>query len=53
LNLGWEGNGGHGQFPRLTFLYSKVTTLGTGVDGAVQRIDAAYDMQGNAYLLSS
>ena len=30
-----------------------VTTLGNGVDGAVQRIDTAYDTQGNAYLLSS
>ena len=27
-----------------------VTTLGTGVDGAVRRIDTAYDTQGNAYL---
>jgi YD repeat-containing protein len=31
----------------------KVTTLGTGVDSAVQRIDTAYDTQGNAYLVSS
>jgi RHS repeat-associated protein len=27
-----------------------VTTLGSGVDGAVRRIDTAYDTQGNAYL---
>jgi RHS repeat-associated protein len=30
-----------------------VTTLGSGVDGAVRRIDTAYDTQGNAYLLTS
>src|SRR5262249_25968610 len=30
-----------------------VTTLGTGVDGAVRRIDTAYDTQGNAYLLTN
>src|SRR5260370_29385242 len=30
-----------------------VTTLGGGVDGAVRRIDTAYDGQGNAYLLTS
>src|SRR5205823_2044539 len=30
-----------------------VTTLGTGVDGAVRRIDTAYDTQGNAYLFTS
>jgi RHS repeat-associated protein len=31
----------------------QVTTLGSGVDGTVQRIDTAYDTQGNAYLLTS
>jgi hypothetical protein len=30
-----------------------VTTLGTGVDGSVRRIETAYDGQGNAYLLTS
>ena len=30
-----------------------VTTLGSGVDGAVRRIDTAYDTQGNAYLMTS
>jgi RHS repeat-associated protein len=30
-----------------------VTTLGTGVDGAVRRIETAYDGQGNAYLFTS
>ena len=30
-----------------------VTTLGSGVDGAVRRIDTAYDTQGNAYLTTS
>ena len=30
-----------------------VTTLGAGVDGAVRRIDTAYDSQGNAYLVTS
>jgi RHS repeat-associated protein len=30
-----------------------VTTLGSGVDGAVRRIDTAYDTQGNAYLTST
>jgi len=30
-----------------------VTTLGTGVDGSVRRIDTAYDSQGNAYLITS
>ncbi|MDB5313782.1 MAG: hypothetical protein JWO38_7984 [Gemmataceae bacterium] len=30
-----------------------VTTLGTGVDGAVRRITTAYDGQGNAYLITS
>jgi RHS repeat-associated protein len=30
-----------------------VTTLGSGVDGTVRRIDTAYDTQGNAYLLTS
>jgi len=30
-----------------------VTTLGSGVDGSVRRIETAYDSQGNAYLLSS
>jgi RHS repeat-associated protein len=32
---------------------NQVTTLGSGVDGAVRRIDTAYDTQGNAYLLTS
>jgi hypothetical protein len=31
----------------------QVTTLGTGVDGSVRRIDTAYDGQGNPYLLTS
>jgi RHS repeat-associated protein len=30
-----------------------VTTLGSGVDGSVRRIDTAYDGQGNAYLFTS
>ena len=30
-----------------------VTTLGSGVDGAVRRIEIAYDGQGNAYLVTS
>src|SRR5690606_3744355 len=30
-----------------------VTTLGTGVDGAVRRIETAYDGQGNAYRFTS
>jgi hypothetical protein len=30
-----------------------VTTLGTGVDGSVRRIDTAYDGQGHAYLVTS
>ncbi len=30
-----------------------VTTLGTGVDGSVRRIDTAYDEQGNPYLVTS
>ena len=30
-----------------------VTTLGSGVDGSVRRIDYAYDGQGNAYLITS
>ncbi|VTU01335.1 rhs repeat-associated core domain-containing protein : YD repeat protein OS=Isosphaera pallida (strain ATCC 43644 / DSM 9630 / IS1B) GN=Isop_2419 PE=4 SV=1 [Gemmataceae bacterium] len=30
-----------------------VTTLGSGVDGAVRRIETAYDGQGNAYLVTS
>ncbi|MCI0460725.1 MAG: RHS repeat-associated core domain-containing protein [Gemmataceae bacterium] len=30
-----------------------VTTLGSGVDGAVRRIETAYDGQGNAYLITS
>jgi RHS repeat-associated protein len=30
-----------------------ITTLGTGVDGGVRRLDTAYDTQGNAYLLTS
>jgi RHS repeat-associated protein len=30
-----------------------VTTLGSGVDGAVRRIDIAYDTQGNPYLITS
>jgi RHS repeat-associated protein len=30
-----------------------VTTLGSGVDGSVRRIDTAYDGQGNAYLVTS
>ncbi len=28
-------------------------TLGSGVDGAVQRIETAYDTQGNVYLITS
>ncbi len=30
-----------------------VTTLGTGVDGAVRRVDYAYDSQGNQFLVTS
>jgi len=30
-----------------------VTTLGSGVDGTVRRIETAYDTQGNAYLFTS
>jgi RHS repeat-associated protein len=30
-----------------------VTTLGTGVDGAIRRIQYAYDSQGNGYLITS
>jgi RHS repeat-associated protein len=30
-----------------------VTTLGSGVDGSVRRIETAYDGQGNAYLVTS
>jgi RHS repeat-associated protein len=30
-----------------------VTTLGTGMDGSVQRIETAYDTQGNPYLITS
>jgi YD repeat-containing protein len=30
-----------------------ITTLGSGVDGSVRRIDTAYDGQGNAYLFTS
>jgi YD repeat-containing protein len=30
-----------------------VTTLGSGVDGSVRRIDTAYDHQSNAYLVTS
>ncbi len=30
-----------------------VTTLGSGVDGSVRRIETAYDTQGNAYLFTS
>src|SRR5882672_3422070 len=30
-----------------------VTTLGSGVDGAVRRLEIAYDTQGNAYLFTS
>src|SRR5207248_7421676 len=30
-----------------------ITTLGMGVDGAVRRIETAYDGQGNAYLVTS
>jgi len=30
-----------------------ITTLGAGVDGAVRRIDTAYDTQGNPYLITS
>ena len=30
-----------------------VTTLGAGVDGAVRRVEYAYDGQGNAYLVTS
>jgi YD repeat-containing protein len=31
----------------------QVTTLGSGVDGSVRRIDTAYDGRGNAYLITS
>jgi YD repeat-containing protein len=30
-----------------------ITTLGSGVDGTVRRIETAYDTQGNAYLVTS
>src|SRR5207237_8525685 len=30
-----------------------VTTLGSGVDGSVRRIETAYDGQGNPYLITS
>jgi RHS repeat-associated protein len=30
-----------------------ITTLGSGVDGSVRRIETAYDTQGNPYLLTS
>src|SRR5205823_10754962 len=30
-----------------------VTTLGTGVDGAIRRLETAYDAQGNPYLFTS
>ncbi len=30
-----------------------VTTLGTNIDGAVRRVETAYDGQGNAYLLTN
>jgi YD repeat-containing protein len=30
-----------------------VTTLGSGVDGAVRRVEVAYDTQGNAYLFTN
>ena len=30
-----------------------ITTLGSGVDGTVRRIETAYDTQGNAYLFTS
>jgi RHS repeat-associated protein len=30
-----------------------VTTLGTGVDGSVRRVETAYDGQGNPYLITS
>src|SRR5262249_58824003 len=30
-----------------------VTTLGSGVDGSVRRIEYAYDAQGNLYLITS
>ena len=30
-----------------------VTTLGSGVDGAVRRIETAYDGQGNPFLVTS
>ncbi len=30
-----------------------VTTLGSGVDGSVRRVETAYDTQGNAYLLTT
>ena len=30
-----------------------VTTLGSGVDGAVRRIETGYDAQGNAYLITA
>ena len=30
-----------------------VTTLGSGVDGAVRRVETAYDGQGNAYLVTT
>jgi len=30
-----------------------VTTLGSGVDGTVRRVETAYDSQGNAYLTAT
>ncbi len=30
-----------------------MTTLGSGVDGSVRRVETAYDTQGNAYLITS
>jgi len=30
-----------------------ITTLGSGVDGSVRRVESAYDSQGNAYLLTN
>jgi RHS repeat-associated protein len=34
-------------------IMDSITTLGSGVDGAVRRIETAYDTQGNAYLFTS
>src|SRR5438045_1730290 len=41
----------HAVLGRLTS--DAVTTLGSGVDGAVRRIQTAYDTQGNPYLVTS